>query len=65
MYCEEAILMLEMIISPWGEVLVKLGGESNEEPEIATAEIDLNLVKRVGMEMPLLRRMYDLSAGVD
>ena len=47
-----------MIISPWGEIIAKLGGQW-EEPEIATADIDLNLVKKIKTEMPLLRRTYD------
>lgn len=44
-----------MIVSPWGEVVAKLGGDSGE-PEIATADIDLDLVKKIKREMPLLRR---------
>lgn len=44
-----------MIISPWGEIVARLGGESTE-PEIATADIDLELVKKIKGEMPLLRR---------
>ena len=44
-----------MIISPWGEVLAQLGGDS-PEPEIATANIDLDVVTRVRREMPLNRR---------
>lgn len=44
-----------LIINPWGEVVAKLGGEYRE-PEIATAEIDLDLVAKVRREMPLLRR---------
>ena len=46
-----------MIISPWGEVLAQLGGNFTE-PEIATAEIDLDVVARVRREMPLNRRTY-------
>ena len=49
-----------MIISPWGEIIAKLGGQW-EEPVIATADIDLDLVKKVRTEMPLLRRTYDQS----
>lgn len=45
-----------MIVSPWGEVIAKLGGEKTDEPEIATAEVDLELVEKVRREMPLLRR---------
>ncbi|KAL2215759.1 putative nitrilase [Thermoascus aurantiacus ATCC 26904] len=44
-----------MIVNPWGEVVAKLGGEF-KEPEIATAEIDLDLVAKIRREMPLLRR---------
>lgn len=44
-----------MIINPWGEVVAKLGSEY-KEPEIATAEIDLDLVAKIRSEMPLLRR---------
>ena len=50
-----------MIISPWGEVLAELGGTWNEP---ATAEIDLDQVRKVRMEMPLLRRTYDLPTRV-
>ncbi|MCJ1223654.1 Carbon-nitrogen hydrolase [Toensbergia leucococca] len=44
-----------MIVSPWGEVVAKLGGES-QEPEIATANIDLDMISKIKREMPLLRR---------
>jgi len=44
-----------MIINPWGEVVAQLG-EEYQEPEIATAEIDLDLVSKIRREMPLLRR---------
>ncbi|KAL3464750.1 carbon-nitrogen hydrolase [Aspergillus heterothallicus] len=44
-----------MIVNPWGEVLVKLGDEY-EEPQIAIADIDLELLAKVRREMPLLRR---------
>ncbi|KAJ5089505.1 hypothetical protein N7532_008189 [Penicillium argentinense] len=44
-----------MIINPWGEVVAQLGDE-HQEPEIATAEIDLDLVSKIRREMPLLRR---------
>ncbi|KAJ5679420.1 hypothetical protein N7462_007664 [Penicillium macrosclerotiorum] len=44
-----------MIINPWGEVVAKLGDEY-QEPEIATADIDLDLVSKIRREMPLLRR---------
>ncbi|KAJ5374923.1 hypothetical protein N7517_006929 [Penicillium concentricum] len=44
-----------VIINPWGEVVAKLGDE-HQEPKIATADIDLDLVAKVRREMPLLRR---------
>jgi deaminated glutathione amidase len=44
-----------MIIDPWGVILAELDGEGGE-PEIATAGIDLGLVDKIRMEMPLLRR---------
>ncbi|CAI7612488.1 unnamed protein product [Penicillium palitans] len=44
-----------IIINPWGEVVAKLGDE-HEEPQIATADIDLDLVAKIRREMPLLRR---------
>ena len=44
-----------LIISPWGEVLAALGA-GRQEPEIATADIDLEVVEKVRREMPLLRR---------
>ncbi|KAI9839923.1 MAG: hypothetical protein M1819_000115 [Sarea resinae] len=46
-----------MIVDPWGQVLVELGGEG-QVSEIATAAIDLTLLERVRNEMPLLRRTY-------
>ncbi|KAK5167948.1 Carbon-nitrogen hydrolase [Saxophila tyrrhenica] len=45
-----------IVISPWGEVIAELGGESKEEPEVIFADIDLNRIKKVRAEMPLLRR---------
>lgn len=44
-----------MIVNPWGEVLAKLGDEY-KEPQIATAEIDLDLLAKIRKEIPLLRR---------
>lgn len=44
-----------MIVDPWGKVLAELGDSSNE-PEIATAEIDHNLLRKIRLEMPLNRR---------
>jgi predicted amidohydrolase len=44
-----------MIISPWGEVLADIGDKS-DEPEIATANIDLGLLRKIRKEMPLARR---------
>jgi predicted amidohydrolase len=44
-----------MIVDPWGRVLAELGDATNE-PEIATAEIDHDLLRKVRMEVPLNRR---------
>ncbi|ODM22693.1 hypothetical protein SI65_00282 [Aspergillus cristatus] len=44
-----------VIVNPWGEVVAKLGDEYRE-PQIATAEIDLDLLAKIRKEMPLLRR---------
>ncbi|KAL4811220.1 carbon-nitrogen hydrolase [Aspergillus unguis] len=44
-----------MIVNPWGEVVAKLG-DGYEEPQIAVADIDLELLTKVRREMPLLRR---------
>jgi deaminated glutathione amidase len=44
-----------MIVSPWGEIVAKLG-DDYQEPEIAIANIDLDLVAKIRTEMPLLRR---------
>ncbi|CAG8004487.1 unnamed protein product [Penicillium olsonii] len=44
-----------VIISPWGEVVASLGDEY-QEPQIATVDIDLDLVAKIRREMPLLRR---------
>lgn len=44
-----------MIVNPWGEVVAKLGHEYRE-PQIATADIDLDLLANIRKEMPLLRR---------
>lgn len=46
-----------MIVDPWGQVVAKLGGESHE-PEIATADVDFELIEKIRREMPLLRRTY-------
>lgn len=43
-----------MIVNPWGEVVAQLG--DGKMPEIATAEIDFDLLSKVRREMPLLRR---------
>ncbi|KAI4164774.1 MAG: hypothetical protein LQ342_001749 [Letrouitia transgressa] len=45
-----------MIVSPWGDVVVELGGEVKEKPEMAVADIDLGMAERIKKEMPLLRR---------
>lgn len=44
-----------MIVSPWGEIVAQLQDEY-KEPQIATADIDINLVNKIRLEMPLLRR---------
>jgi predicted amidohydrolase len=44
-----------LIIDPWGELVANLG-DNYQEPQIATAEIDLTLVAKIRREMPLLRR---------
>lgn len=44
-----------MIVNPWGEVVANLGDEYRE-PQIATAEIDLDLLAKIRKEIPLLRR---------
>jgi deaminated glutathione amidase len=44
-----------MIVNPWDEVIARLGGDYTE-PEIATAEIDLDFITRIRTQMPLLRR---------
>ncbi|KAK4222647.1 carbon-nitrogen hydrolase [Podospora fimiseda] len=44
-----------MIVDPWGVVLADLG-DNSQEPEIATAEIDHELLKKVRTEVPLNRR---------
>jgi predicted amidohydrolase len=45
-----------MIVSPWGEVVAKLNGDY-KEPQIASAEINSNLLARVRKGMPLHRRV--------
>ena len=45
-----------IIIDPWGEVMAELGGEKKDDPEVIFAEIDLEKVKKIKREMPLLRR---------
>ncbi|KAL4862707.1 hypothetical protein BDV12DRAFT_39384 [Aspergillus spectabilis] len=44
-----------LIINPWGEIVAQLGDEY-EKPQIAVADIDLDLLAKVRREMPLLRR---------
>ena len=43
------------IISPWGEIVAQAGGVFLE-PEVISADIDLDFVTRVRREMPLHRR---------
>ncbi|KAK3375688.1 carbon-nitrogen hydrolase [Lasiosphaeria ovina] len=45
-----------MIVDPWGVVLADLGDSGAAEPEIATAEIDHDMLRKVRTEMPLNRR---------
>lgn len=45
-----------IVIDPWGEVLTELRGERKDEPELILADIDLDKVRRIKKEMPLLRR---------
>lgn len=44
-----------LIVNPWGEVVAQLGDEY-QEPQIAVADIDFDLLNKVRREMPLLRR---------
>jgi predicted amidohydrolase len=44
-----------MIVDPWGVVVAELG-DATGEPEIATAEIDHDLLRKVRLEVPLHRR---------
>ena len=47
-----------LVVDPWGEVLVELGGveEWTGEPLLGVAEVDLEMLRKVRREMPLLRR---------
>jgi predicted amidohydrolase len=48
-----------MIVNPWGEVVAELGGNGDGDgsgPELAIADINLELLRKVRREMPLLRR---------
>lgn len=45
-----------MIVDPWGKILAELGGELADEPEITTAEIDLEYLDRIRREVHLVRR---------
>jgi predicted amidohydrolase len=44
-----------MIVDPWGTVVAELG-ETSDEPAIATAVIDHDLLRKVRAEVPLRRR---------
>ncbi|OAF61011.1 Carbon-nitrogen hydrolase [Pseudogymnoascus destructans] len=44
-----------MIVDPWGKIVAELTGDG-DKPEIAIADIDLDLVSKVRREVPLLRR---------
>lgn len=45
-----------IVIDPWGEVLAELDGNKKDEPEVMFANIELDKVKSVRKEQPLLRR---------
>ncbi|KAE9965600.1 hypothetical protein BLS_007507 [Venturia inaequalis] len=45
-----------LVVDPWGEVKAELSGEWSGEPELASFEIDEEMLARVRREMPLLRR---------
>ena len=45
-----------LVVDPWGEIKCELGDEWNGEPELATFEVDEELLARGRREMPLLRR---------
>ncbi len=44
-----------MIVDPWGVIVAELGDADNE-PAIATAVIDHDLLQKVRTEVPLRRR---------
>jgi predicted amidohydrolase len=44
-----------MIVDPWGVVLADVGAK-DDEPEIATAIIDHDLISKIRREMPVARR---------
>ncbi len=44
-----------MIVDPWGVIVAELG-EADNEPAIATAVIDQDLLQKVRREVPLRRR---------
>lgn len=44
-----------LIVNPWGEIVAQLEDEY-QEPQIAVADIDFDLLTKVRREMPLLRR---------
>lgn len=53
-----------VIISPWGEIMAELGGPEEHkekgdkwEPQIITADIDLDAVADARKKLPLMRRM--------
>ena len=45
-----------MIVDPWGTVVADVGDVA-DEPAIATADVDLEMLRKVRMEMPLVRRV--------
>ena len=44
-----------MIIDPWGSVVAHIE-EEDDEPRVAFADVDLELVEKVRREVPLSRR---------
>ncbi|KAB8338998.1 hypothetical protein FH972_021937 [Carpinus fangiana] len=50
-----------IIVSPWGEIKAELGDTDNG-PEIATADIDLPSLERIRVEMPLWQQRRTMLA---
>jgi predicted amidohydrolase len=45
-----------MVVNPWGEIVAELSGGWKGEPELATFDVDGDMIERIRKEMPLLRR---------